>query len=355
MRVHRILIAFSIVLNVIQNANAQQWTYPVSGAANFSGNVSIGSGNPAFNLHIFGTSIFQQKFESSGSFAGLFMKSAASSRALGMHFGTDGSSGIGTNSLRFGRYDINGDQFGNGWQANPVVLDLDAPDASFVLNENGHVGIGTTATTAPLTVSTSETVMSVFQNPGAGNSWVSVMNNTGHMNLGVGASTPHPYVWSSTNSFFIGNDGQPTLFVAGMANGSVGIGTTTPKAKLAVNGDILAKKVTVSLNNLPDYVFNGEYYLRPLNEVEQYIQQNHHLPEVPSAEEVKKDGLNLGDNQATLLKKIEELTLYVIEQNKRLEQQNQTQTSQQKLIEEQNALIRKQQERLEALEKRIKD
>lgn len=105
---------------------------------------------------------------------------------------------------------------------------------------------------------------------------------------------------------------------------NVGIGTTNPQAKLAVNGIILATKVKVALTGCwSDYVFNIGYPLRPLSEVEQFINQNHHLPEVPSVQEVEKNGLDVGDNQATLLKKIEELTLYVIEQNKKLESQQQ--------------------------------
>jgi hypothetical protein len=103
-------------------------------------------------------------------------------------------------------------------------------------------------------------------------------------------------------------------------DGNVGIGTTDPQAKLAVNGDVFAKKVKVTLSGWPDYVFNATYRLRPLSEVEEFIKQYHHLPEVPSAEEIEKNGLDLGDNQATLLQKIEELTLYVIEQNKKQQQ-----------------------------------
>ncbi|WP_207515625.1 hypothetical protein [Longitalea luteola] len=102
-------------------------------------------------------------------------------------------------------------------------------------------------------------------------------------------------------------------------NSAVGIGTTDTKGhKLAVAGTALFTKVTVKALPWADYVFNSNYRLRPLSEVEQYIKQHNHLPEVPSAAEVEKNGISIGDNQATLLKKIEELTLYVIEQEKQI-------------------------------------
>jgi hypothetical protein len=140
-----------------------------------------------------------------------------------------------------------------------------------------------------------------------------------------------------------------------MDNGNVGIGTTSPQYKLTVLGDVKGARFIADQNTYADYVFHSSYRLRPLSEVEQYIQENHHLPEVPSAEEVAREGLNLGDNQVTLLKKIEELTLYVIEQNKKQEQQQQIQKNQQKLIEEQNLLLKRQQEELDILKKELKN
>jgi hypothetical protein len=95
--------------------------------------------------------------------------------------------------------------------------------------------------------------------------------------------------------------------------GNVGIGTTTPTEKLSVNGNIRAKKLIVSQQNWSDYVFYKGYKLRPLNELEKYIEKYQHLPDVPSTKEVQSKGINVGDTQALLLKKIEELTLYIID------------------------------------------
>ncbi|MEL6943710.1 MAG: hypothetical protein AAFO82_13670, partial [Bacteroidota bacterium] len=103
--------------------------------------------------------------------------------------------------------------------------------------------------------------------------------------------------------------------------GNVGIGTDTPITKFVVDGEIRATKVRVRGDvNLPDYVFEEDYDLRSLEEVETYIEQNGHLPEVPSAAQVEKEGLSLGDMDATLLKKVEELTLYLIEMKKQNEE-----------------------------------
>ncbi|MDD4991606.1 MAG: hypothetical protein PHR83_05160 [Paludibacter sp.] len=107
-------------------------------------------------------------------------------------------------------------------------------------------------------------------------------------------------------------------------NLAIGTSATTPTDELlTVFGVIHAKEVKVDLTGtLADYVFSPSYKLMPLNQVEQYVNANSHLPEIPSASEVKEKGMNMGDMQNKLLQKVEELTLYVIELNKKNEQQS---------------------------------
>jgi hypothetical protein len=103
-------------------------------------------------------------------------------------------------------------------------------------------------------------------------------------------------------------------------SGNVGIKTPTPREyELAVNGKIRAKEVKVETANWPDYVFKPDYQLNTLPELEAYIKANGHLPDVPAAAEVENEGVALGEMNKILLKKIEELTLLLIEQNKKLE------------------------------------
>lgn len=103
------------------------------------------------------------------------------------------------------------------------------------------------------------------------------------------------------------------------SNGTVGIGTNDPKGfKLAVNGNIRAREIKVENTNWPDYVFAPSHNLLLLENLELYIRQHKHLPEIPSATEVKQNGFNLGEMDAKLLQKIEELTLYIITQDKEM-------------------------------------
>ncbi|MFH6983760.1 hypothetical protein [Marinoscillum luteum] len=105
------------------------------------------------------------------------------------------------------------------------------------------------------------------------------------------------------------------------SQGHVGIGTTNPDPnfKLSVNGSIRSKEVKVEAN-WSDFVFYDNYELRTLEEVEKHIAENGHLPEIPSEAEVTENGINLGEMNAKLLQKIEEITLYMIDINKQVQQ-----------------------------------
>ncbi len=103
-------------------------------------------------------------------------------------------------------------------------------------------------------------------------------------------------------------------------SGYVGLGTDDPDAKLTVKGDIHAEEVTVDLSVPgPDYVFEEDYDLRTLEETEDYIIKNKHLPEIPSTKEIEEQGIDVGEMNMLLLKKIEELTLHQINQQNEIE------------------------------------
>lgn len=110
------------------------------------------------------------------------------------------------------------------------------------------------------------------------------------------------------------------------------------------DGLLRAREIKVDLDNWPDYVFKKDYNLLSLNEVKAFIEENGHLPNVPSAKEVHEEGVNLGEAAKTAMEKIEELTLYLIEINNKVEKQEEVLNEQSKLLQQQNETIRLQQE-----------
>ncbi|WP_418498951.1 hypothetical protein [Flagellimonas sp.] len=129
-------------------------------------------------------------------------------------------------------------------------------------------------------------------------------------------------IWGSGDLAFLSNtdgSGYNERFRI-MNNGNVGIGTTNPDAKLAVKGKIHAEEVKVDLSVPgPDYVFKEDHDLKSLEEVQSYIKEHGHLPNIPSAKEMEANGVKLGEMNMKLLEKIEELTLYTLEQEKKIE------------------------------------
>jgi Bacterial Ig domain len=131
---------------------------------------------------------------------------------------------------------------------------------------------------------------------------------------------------------------------------AIAIGTSNPQGyKLAVNGTAIFTKVRVkTAGTWPDYVFKKGYQLPDLQELEAYLSKYRHLPGIASGADVEKDGIDVGDEQAALLKKVEELTLYLIDENKALKQQNGQ-------LSEQKTRLDKQQQEIDELKKLIRE
>lgn len=187
----------------------------------------------------------------------------------------------------------------------------------------GNVGIGVSTPANVLDVLTgfsaaTETTFFLGQNHNFG-------ANTGR--YGLGMSFKHVDGTTPGKQYFLnvwfGNERRRALAFDYLGN--VAIGTEVPDARLTVKGTIHTQEVKVDLTGsvAPDYVFASDYKLPSLSEVSDYINKNKHLPEVPSASDMEANGVNLKEMNLILLKKVEELTLYVIEQNKKVDEQHQ--------------------------------
>ena len=387
---NRLALASSFALAAALTASAQTNIFPASG------NVGIGTANPAYTLDVRGPG----SFVSSGSGSlGLRIITPDSSSDGNLYFNNESGSGFAW-LFSYRRYSNNGDFWifnGTRWIAdfainnssgnvglgtdNPgqalelvrpsqtVALRFHVPDTAwytigldgadsykfkidesgwfgagqnrFTIDRNGNAGIGTSNPTSKLTIKGGVSIQNgdlQNNNVPAGDLALAYGQALRFANDSNNSSMPMVSLGAfdgRANTLRIGMDAWPSqiVFRTGdlyapqfpgdirmmIANsGNVGIGTTNPAHKLAVNGTIKAKEVIVETTGWSDYVFAEGYALQPLAEVEAHIKTNKHLPGIPSAAEVAAQGISLGDMQAKLLAKIEELTLHQIAQEKEL-------------------------------------
>jgi len=128
---------------------------------------------------------------------------------------------------------------------------------------------------------------------------------------------PMTYDWD----LVVGNtstSSEGSLAIKAALNGNFGIGTPNPTEKLAVNGTIRAKEIKVEANLWPDYVFNENHQLMPLDSLASFVKENKHLPNIAPAKSVEENGIALGELNRQLLQKIEEMTLYLIDQSREI-------------------------------------
>lgn len=232
---------------------------------------------------------------------------------------TSGASGLVLNDTRGTAFEI--------YNAGDVFNVRHGINSRLTIDENGRVGLGTPNPGSKLDVNGNASIdgaifAHAFESntiaPSGGSisfygAYSSIRVGTDHsLNIDVyNSGTP-------LNALKVAQNGNISV------NGNIGIGTTSPSERLSVNGNISTKKLIITQTGWSDYVFHKEYMLKSLSDIEAFIKKNKHLPDIPSAAEVEKNGISVGDNQALLLKKIEELTLYVID----LQRQNSKQQAQ---------------------------
>ena len=317
---------------------------------NGTNNVGIGTTNPTSILQVETSgSYFSNSWKVNNGSADqtpgiTIINNNSSGRAAWLGAGTGGSAFMFDNGGSFyiitdSKYNFQNNLLGNG---TPLM----------VVNPNGNVGMGTITPGGNLSVVGSSTSVEAhilntsstgYQSLHLGtdgssadgaalihcnSSWTTsganVADGTTLYGFGAGGLNLTAFNSGGSMNFYTGGNTSSNLRAVITSDGKMGIGTTNPGTfRLAVEGNIGARKIVVTHTTpWPDYVFKKAYKLPTLDEIEKFVQINQHLPEIPSAEDVKKNGIDLGENQALLLKKIEELTLIVIEQNKKLIEQD---------------------------------
>ncbi|WP_417430978.1 hypothetical protein [Halpernia sp.] len=243
------------------------------------------------------------------------------------------------------------DFFFIGNYSTPIVK-FNAVDKSAIFN--GSVGIGNNLPTERLDVSGNIVLRNITNIGGAGSSIYFTSFASDSPGARIKSSLEFASGVNSKSSLILSSYYSKYMNELTLKNGMVGIGTDNPEYNLDVKGKaafsdnvkiaakLEAKEIKVTTTPTADFVFEEDYQLPTLEEVEKHIKEKKHLPEIASAKEMEKEGVNVGEFQIKLLQKIEELTLYSIEQNKQIKE-----------LQEENKTLRLQSEKIEALEQKL--
>lgn len=272
-----------------------------------NGNVGIGNNNPTSKLEVHtvsdNTLFFARQDKNNGGSSDVFYLRDDRGYA-GVNAGT---------TLKVESWRGAGQQ--GGTLVNFQTIDNGFNKSRFCINnDNGNVGLGITS---PLNA------LHVYGAEPSGELNLLVQNSNGARTY-LTAFASKSSIQTDKDFTIMTKDGGPWVDKLIVTNaGNVGIGTMSPGSfKLAVEGKIGAREINVtSVTTWPDYVFEKSYDLPTLEELSAYLKENKHLPEIPSAATVEKGGVNLGEMNLLLLKKVEELTLYILELKKENDKQ----------------------------------
>ena len=297
MNVSKALMTIGLVVGISHFGYAQTNTFPASG------NVGIGTTNPTYPLHIYGAESQLLTLERISGPPNLIFKSG---------------SNVGSIYYR---------------PNNRISIQPNGTLEPFVVKANsGYVGIGTTSPSEMLHVEGNIKIEDgsriMFDRPNGSSvgaiGWHSetgdVFYVAGHPNHGPTAGNI-VRMYGFGSDLRLGNQSNGDVLTIDGYTGKVGIGTTSPGKELTVVGTMQSKEVIVEENTGADFVFEEGYELLDLSELEEFINANKHLPEIPTAGQMKREGVKVGELQIKLLQKIEELTLYLIAQKKSYEMQ----------------------------------
>ena len=283
-----------------------------------NGNVGVGTTTPNQKLNVLGNISSTVGSNEGGA---IFLENTfKTANNIAYRWALYNMTGQYGNSLQFWNYDQGSTMYG----------------PKFVLTDNGNVGIGTNSPISKLDVNGDINV------PDG-------QNITWGGNYNQGMPTIASSLTAGINFYPTGSTLGSMMKISPNGNVLIGkISQTNTTYKLDINGKARANEIVVNTTGA-DFVFENNYKLRPLAEVESFVKQNKHLPEIPTAKTMQTEGMGVSELQTKLLQKVEELTLYLIEKDKELAKERELNKVQNEKLQK----VEASQARLEALLKKL--